>query len=207
MLKRTKGRLLITLLVITGLAGTLNDTALSKQERKVAVNHLKDTKADLLKSVKGLSDAQLNFKSTPDKWSVKECVYHITLTENALWQMFEATMKEPATPERRSEVKVSDEDIVKMIEDRSKKATAVEFLQPNKAPWKSTEEALTAFKSSRTAHLKYTKNTTEDLRNHIFKLPFGSIDGYQFILFMSAHSRRHTKQIDEVRSDPKFPKQ
>ena len=94
-----------------------------------------------------------------------------------------------------------------MIEDRSKKATAVEFLQPNKAPWKSTEEALTAFKSSRTAHLKYTKNTTEDLRNHIFKLPFGSIDGYQFILFMSAHSRRHTKQIDEVRSDPKFPKQ
>ena len=94
MLKRTKGRLLITLLVITGLAGTLNDTALSKQERKVAVNHLKDTKADLLKSVKGLSDAQLNFKSTPDKWSVKECVYHITLTENALWQMFEATMKE-----------------------------------------------------------------------------------------------------------------
>jgi hypothetical protein len=207
MLKRTKGRLLITLLVITGLAGTLNDPSLNKQERKIAVNHLKDTKSDLLKNVKGLSEGQLNFKASPDKWSIKECVYHITLTETNLWQMFEATMKEPATPEKRSEVKLADEDIVKMIEDRSRKATAAEFLQPGKATWKSTDEALAAFKSSRTAHLKYTKNTTEDLRNHIFPLPFGSIDGYQFILFMSAHSRRHTKQIEEIKSDPSFPKQ
>jgi hypothetical protein len=32
MLKRTKGRLLLTLLVVTGFAGTLNDTTLTKQE-------------------------------------------------------------------------------------------------------------------------------------------------------------------------------
>ena len=205
MIKRTKGRLLITLLVITGLAGTINDPSLSKQERKVAVNQLKDTKANLLKNVKGLSDAQANFKAAPERWSVKECVFHITLGENVLWTMFEATMKEPATPEKRSEVKFSDEEVVRMISDRSRKATAPEIIQPGKAPWTTMEEALTEFKSSRTAHLKYTKTTTEDLRNHIFPMPFGTLDGYQFLLFMAAHSTRHTKQIEEIKADPKFP--
>ena len=67
MLKRTMGRSLLTLLVITGLAGTINDNSLSKTERKTAIGLMKDTKADVLKSVKGLSEAQLNFKAAPDK--------------------------------------------------------------------------------------------------------------------------------------------
>lgn len=207
MLKRTKGRLLLTLLVITGLAGTLTDNSLNSKERKFAVNYLKETKADLLKAVKGLSEAQLNFKSSADKWSIKECLYHITLTENGLWGMFEATMKEPTAPEKRADIKVSDEEVIKMLGDRSIKRTAAEPFLPNKATWKSFDEAMAAFKLSRTAHLKYTKTTTEDLRNHVFVLPFGSIDAYQFILFMSAHSNRHTQQINEVKADPKFPKQ
>jgi hypothetical protein len=206
MLKRTKGRLLLTLLVITGLAGTLTDNSLDSKERKFAVNHLKETRNDLLKSVKGLSEAQLNFKASPEKWSIKECLYHITLTENGLWGMFEATMKEPSTPEKRADVKIADEDIVQMIDNRSEKRTAPEPFQPGKASWKSFDEALDAFKQSRAAHLKYTRTTTEDLRNHIFPMPFGAIDGYQFLLFMSAHSSRHTQQINEVKKDPKFPK-
>jgi hypothetical protein len=59
MLKRTMGRSLLTLLVITGLAGTINDLSLSKTERKTAISLMKDTKAEVMKSVKGLSEAQL----------------------------------------------------------------------------------------------------------------------------------------------------
>lgn len=207
MLKRTKGRLLLTLLVITGMAGTLNDASIGSKERKFAVQHLKETKANLLKSVKGLSEAQLNFKPAADRWSVKECFYHIILAENGLWGMFEATMKNPSSPEKRSEIKVSDEEIVKMISNRSQKAKAAEPMLPGKATWQNMAEAVAAFKASRGEHLKYVKNTTEDLRNHVFQLPFGSIDGYQFLLFMSAHSDRHTQQINEVKADPNFPKQ
>lgn len=206
MLKRTKGRLLLTLLVVTGMAGTLNDASIGSKERKFAVQHLKETKANLLKSVKGLSEAQLNFKPAADRWSVKECFYHIILAENGLWSMFEATMKTPATPEKRSEIKVTDEEIVKMISNRSQKAKAAEPMLPGKATWQNMSEALAAFKASRGEHLKYVKSTTEDLRNHVFQLPFGSIDGYQFLLFMSAHSDRHTQQINEVKADPNFPK-
>ncbi len=118
MLKRTKGRLLLTLLVVTGFAGTINDTSLSKQERKFAITHLKDTKTDLLKSIRGLSDAQLNFKPSPDQWSIKECFYHLAVAESGFWDILETSMKKPATPEKRSEVKISDEDLLKPLPTR-----------------------------------------------------------------------------------------
>ena len=206
MLKRTKGRLLLTLLVITGLAGTLKDTSLSHKERKSAMTLMKDTKVDALKSVKGLSKAQLNFKAAPDRWSVKECMYHIAISEKNLWDMLEASMKEPANPEKRSEIKMTDEQIIKMMEDRSFKVKTAEPFEPKNTPYKTLDDAVNAFKSRRADHIKYIKTTTEDLRNHIVQMPFGSLDCYQLCLMIASHSNRHTQQIEEVKADPKFPK-
>lgn len=207
MLKRTQGRLLLTLLVITGLAGTLNNTSLSGKERKSAINLMKDTRSDVFKSVKGLSDAQLNFKPTPDRWSVKECVYHIALSEKNLWDLLEKTMKAPANPEKRAEIKITDEEIIAGVESRDKKVKTIETLEPKNAPYKSVGEALESFKNYRTDHIKYMKSTTEDLRNHVVQMSFGWLDCYQLCLMIAAHSTRHSKQIDEVKADPNFPKQ
>ena len=206
MLKRTKGRLLLTLLVITGLAGTLKDTSLSHKERKSAMSLMKDTKVAALKSVKGLSKAQLNFKAAPDRWSVKECMYHIAISEKNLWDMLEASMKGAANPEKRSEIKMTDEQIIKMMEDRSFKVKTAEPFEPKNTPYKTLDDALSAFKSRRADHIKYIKTTTEDLRNHVVQMPFGSLDCYQLCLMMASHSNRHTQQIEEVKADPNFPK-
>jgi hypothetical protein len=207
MLKRTKGRLLLALLVMTGLAGTITTTVLSKKERKSAINLMKDTKTDFLKSVKDLSEAQLNFKSAPGRWSVKECAYHIAAAEKALWSMLEGTLKAPANPEKRTEIKVNDDQFVAMIENRAMKAQAPEAIQPQNTGYKSLDEALEDFKNQRSDHIKYAKTTTEDLRNHVVQMPFGSIDCYQLYLMIAAHSNRHTQQINEVKADPNFPKQ
>jgi hypothetical protein len=206
MLKRTKGRILLTLLVITGLAGTLNDSALTAKERKFAVNHFKDSKNELLKNVKGLSEEQLNFKATPTSWSIVECFYHITLTEKGLWGMFESNMKGAATPEKRSLVKNKDEEIPRLVNDRTNKVQAPEPFRPDKATWKDLDDAMTEFKKNRNEHIKYVKTTTEDLRNHVFELPGAVMDGYQMLLFIAAHSERHTQQIKEIKANPGFPK-
>jgi uncharacterized damage-inducible protein DinB len=201
------GRLLITLLVITGLAGTISNTSISKKERKASATLMKDTRAELVRSVKGLSDAQLNFRAAADKWSIKECVYHIAISEKNLWSFFEATMKAPANPEKRSEIKMTDEQIVKIIEDRSTKVKTMESFEPKNTPFKTSDEALDDFKVKRADHLKYMKTTTEDMRNHVVQMPFGWIDCYQMTLFISAHTNRHTQQINEVKTDTGFPKQ
>ncbi len=206
MLKRTKGRLLLTLLVITGLAGTLKDSSISIKERKSSISLMKDSKNDVLKTVKGLSDAQLNFKVAPDHWSIKECVYHIAISEKNLWDMLEDKMKAPSNSEKRSEIKMTDEQFVKIIEDRSNKVKTSEAFEPKNTPYKSLNEALNDFKTRRADHIKYLKSTTEDLRNHVVQLPFGWIDCYQLSLMVSAHDNRHKQQMDEVKASPNFPK-
>jgi DinB superfamily len=206
MLKRTKGRILLTMLVITGLAGTVNNSTLSNQERKFVISQLKDTRADLLSTIKNLSEKQLNFKPSPGKWSVRECISHIIFTEKVLWNNLQMAMKESAVPEKRLELTLSDKDLLWMPDDGTTNAIHSQCHQSPSINFESAAEELAAFKSIRAAHLKYVKTTTEDLRNHFIRLPIGWVDCYQSIIFMSGHSNRHIGQINEILADPHFPK-
>ncbi len=206
MLKRTKGYILLTLLVITGLANQIASDTLTSKERKFLINDLKATKDGLSKSVKGLSETQLNFKPSPDKWSVQECVQHLGIAEENLWKMAEEALKQPANAENRKEIKITDQDMINFTTDRSQKFQAPETLKPINSKWKTTAETMNAFKESRMRLIKYVKTTTDDVRSHVAKLPFGSIDVYQVFLMISSHSARHTKQIEEIKTDPAFPK-
>jgi hypothetical protein len=207
MLKRTLGLSLLAFLVITGLAGTLHNSSISKQERKTAISLLKDTRAEVLKSVKGLSETQLNYKAKPDNWSVKECMYHIAISEKNLWDALEGAMKTPPNPEKRSEIKMTEEQLIAMIKNRGFKVKTDEPFEPKNTPYKSLDEAIEDFKSRRADHIKYMKSTTEDLRNHVIQMPFGWLDCYQLCLMMAAHSNRHMQQMEEVKADAGFPKQ
>lgn len=206
MLKRTKSFVLLLLLVVTGLASQIATSTLTNEERHFAVDHLKETKEALLKSVKGLSPAQLAFKPAADKWSIQECVAHIALSEDGLWTMTANTLKQPANPDKRADVKTTDDELLKMISNRAQKAQAAEALQPGAAQWTTPESALKHFKEQRQKTIKYVKTSTEDFRNHVAQLPFGAIDAYQLVLLLSSHTARHTAQINEVKSHPDFPK-
>lgn len=205
MQKRKYGYILLTLLVTSGLAGTPSGNTLSKKERKYAVEQMKDSRAELLKSVKDLTEAQLNFRPGQDQWTIKECLYHIAISERKLWNLIETTMKSPANPEKRSEIKLTDEELVKMMQDRSFKVKTNEQFEPKNTPYKNLDEALTDFKINRVSHIKYVKSTTEDLRNHVAQMSFGWLDCYQICLMFSAHSNRHIQQINEVKNSTDFP--
>lgn len=207
MLKRTKGCLLLALLVITGLAGTMNDNSLSYKERKSAINLMKESKDEVLKSVKGLSEVQLNFKSAPGELSIKECAYHIAFSEKKLWDMIQAAMKAPSNPEKRSAIKMTDEQLIKMMDACNYKLKMDEESNNKSIHYKNLDEALNTFKTKRSDHIKYMKSTTEDMRNHILKMSFGWLDCYQLCLVMAFHCNRHIRQIDEIKTDPNYPKQ
>ncbi|MEP6846399.1 MAG: DinB family protein [Panacibacter sp.] len=180
--------------------------SLTDAERKTAVDLLQQTEQGVIDAVAGLSEAQLNFKPAPDKWSVEDCVKHIAVTEQGLWQMTNGAIQTAATPEKRSEVKATDEQVVQMIESRAQKVKTAPQMEPQNTPYKSLGEALESFKTNREKLIEYVKTTDADLRNHIVALPPGSFDSYQMILFIGAHSNRHTQQIEEVKADPNFPK-
>lgn len=204
--RKTYNYLLLLFLVFSGLAGTPTDDVLSKKERKFAADHMKSTKMSLHEAVKGLGSAQLNYKVAADRWSVQECVYHIAISEKNLWTMLVTSMKGSATPEKKKDLKFTDEQIVQVIEDRANKVKTFAQLEPQNTPYKSFDEAINDFKTTRTAHIKYIKATSEDLRNHFVQMPFGLLDCYQLALMISAHTDRHTQQLNEVKADGRYPK-
>jgi uncharacterized damage-inducible protein DinB len=202
MLQRTKGRILLALLVITGMAGTVKNSTLSQKERKFCVNNLKETRNELVRSVKELSPAQLDFRPAPGKWNIREYLYHIAMAENSFNDMLQTAMKQPAKPEKRLAIKISDAELMQTASVCTQTADA---LQHAKAKWESPAEAMASFRSARTEHLRYVRNTTEDLRNHVTQLHEEAVDCYQLILFMTAHSNHHLQQIKEIMADEKFP--
>jgi len=204
--RKTYNYLLLLFIVFSGLAGTPTDDVLSKKERKFAADHMKNTKTALQDAIKGLSSGQLNYKPATDKWSVQDCVYHLAASERTLWSMLESSMKTPATPEKKKDVKVTDEQIITMIQSRENKVKTFPPLEPQNTSYKSLDEALNDFKTTRAAHIKYMKATSEDLRNHFVQMPFGMIDCYQLCLMISAHTTRHIAQMNEVKADSGFPK-
>lgn len=200
-------KLLLLLPIALMLSFSVSDSVLTKKERKFAKEHLKETKKDLTKTVEGLTPAQLSFKVDSTRWSVEDCVKHIAMAEMGLWKTIQDGLSQPPNPEKRAEIKMTDEQLVKAIQDRSTKFQAPEPLQPKNTPFKSMAEALSSFKENRTKLISYIDDTQEDMRNHVINFPVGIMDAYQLVLLMSAHSNRHTQQIKEVMADPNFPKQ
>lgn len=205
MRKRRWGYMLLAALVVSGIAGTPGNDTLSKAERKVAINYFKDSRARVIKATKGLSEEQLNFKASPDSWSIKECAYHIALSENNLWTWFEGLVKSPANPGKRSEIKVTDEQVYQMVESRERKVKTMEPFEPKNAKWANLQLALDEFKQARNNHIQYARTTTETLRDHVTDTPLGAIDAYQLLLFISAHTNRHVAQMEEVKAAAGFP--
>ena len=180
---------------------------LTSQEREAALKQFAATRDNFLNSIAGLSQAQWTFKPAPERWSVAEVAEHITVSESTLLGLVQKQiMTSAAAPEKREQVKGKDEIILEKMPDRSHKAQAPEFLRPT-GRWATQAELTKVFEERRAATMDYVRTTNDDLRDHFFDHPaFGTLDGYQWLLLISAHSARHTAQIEEVKADPNFPK-
>lgn len=185
-------------------ASAVRAQELTQTEKERAIQYLESTKKEVLESVKGLSDAQWNFKAGPDRWSIAQVMEHIAAAEDFIRGMdTEQVMKAPAVPDR--DVKKTDDAVVAMIPDRSHKVQAPEPLVPTNR-FGSAEGSVRHFIESRAKTEDFVK-TTPGLRDHAADSPLGmKLDGYEFVLLIAAHSERHTKQILEVKADPNYPK-
>lgn len=180
-------------------------TAPATADRAALIAQLQRTEARFLKAVEGLSEAQWNFKAAPDRWSIAECAEHISTAEPMIRGMIADALTKTLTAEMLPKAK-QDEMILTNLVDRSKKFKAPEPLLP-KNRYGSPQETVAAFRQERAETIKLASGDA-DLRAQGGPHPFlGPLDAYGYFLFQSAHSERHTLQIEEVKADPNFPKQ
>jgi hypothetical protein len=184
-------------------AGTARAQDASAADKEKALALLESSKKGVLAATKGLSEAQWNFKAAPDKWSIAECMEHIAAAEDFIrGNITENVMKAPAAPDR--DIAKIDAGILTGVPDRTTKFQAPEPIKPTNR-FGSPDAAIKHFVESRAKTEEYLKNTA-DLRGHAVDSPVGGKwDAYEFILLIGAHSERHTKQIEEVKTSPGYP--
>jgi hypothetical protein len=198
-------RLLALTVVLLCVAAPVLAQTLTPADRDAGLKYLETTRQGVIDATKGLSDAQWNFKPAPDRWSIAEVTEHIAAAEDLLFGMITTqVMKAPART-GSEDVKAVDQIVLSGVPDRSQKRQAPEPLKPSNR-FGSPAASLQHFLDSRSQTVAFLQKT-DDLRAHATDSPLGKkLDGYEWIVFIAAHSERHTKQINEVKADPNFPR-
>lgn len=180
---------------------------MSPDERKRAVQYLEDTRQAFLDSTTGLSVAQWNFREADDRWSVADCAEHVAVSEAAVFRIFQQeVVSSSPRPELREAVQGKDELMYGRVPGRTRRVQAPEHLRPTRR-WADPAETVRQFLAIRDVAIEFAGTTELDLRSLFAEHPFlKTLDGYQWLLFLAAHSARHTAQMREVQAHADFPK-
>jgi hypothetical protein len=180
--------------------------AIAQNGKQFMLDYYTNTENQLQQSISGLSEAQMNFKATPESWSINQCLEHIIKTEQMIFGMIKAGLQLPSNINELGAPINTDEKIIQMVTDRSSKYKAPAELVPE-GKYTSPEKAMNDLKTGRVEILALINSTPDaTLRDHVSESPAGIVDAYQNFLFLAGHTARHTLQLQEVKADPAFPK-
>jgi len=199
MLFRTLG--IVAIAIFTANLVSLADT-LSERDRSAGTSHLEKTRDAVLGAVKGLSAEQAKFKQAQERWSVAQVVEHLAVTESFLFDIISGQVMQAPPGDPKRNLAEMDQQVLTVIADRATRVNASAEVSPYGKL--TLQEATDQFRKSRERTLQFLRNTP-DLRNHVMDSPIGPMDAYQWLLFISAHTDRHLKQIEEVKADARFP--
>lgn len=184
------------------------DGKITPQERAAAIKMLKDSQNELLSYIEKLSDAQWNFRPAPFKWTVGETAEHIALAEGLLFGAVERAVAAPVNPDWETKSAGKEALLDNLLAARKGKAAAPEPIQPLKRKM-SRAEIMSLLKDGRAKSMKFIETTDVPLKAHTLDHPFpvfGTLNAYQWLVYIPAHNLRHNKQIAEIMSNPAFPK-
>ncbi|NAY91908.1 DUF664 domain-containing protein [Muricauda sp. JGD-17] len=198
-------KLILPLVALLVFGFSAKPTQLTEAERAMAIKYLSETRNHMLQVLDGLTEEQLHFKPSENEWSIAECVEHIAISENVFEGFLKKTVAEGANPALKDSLVFKDEQLMGVLTDRSQRFKTTEPFEP-RGKFGSHEETVQAFLKKRNEHIEYVKTTEDDLRNRFNQdLPFGTVDGFQVIIFVAGHSERHILQMEEVMAHEEFP--
>ena len=176
-----------------------NQFTISAQEKQFAVNHLNKTGKAFIDAIAGMSEKQWYLRPGPGQWSAAECAQHLLETELYYFMpSIEKMLADAPNPERMAETMGKDQAVIDSMEVRTHRIKG--------QPWEESADKvidkaalMAAFEAKRAENIKWLENSDGNFRANFIDFPgLGAMDVYQFILFISAHTTRHTGQIQDI---------
>jgi len=159
-----------------------------------------DTRARLVGAVEELTDEQLGFRQSPERWTVAEIVEHLSITERRLARMLAGLvgkLEAEAAPEEGSAF--APVSVAEYVERAGReKYTAPEEIRPKGVP---LPDSLARLRDSRASilDLRPRVERVDGTRANFPHPAWGPLDLYQWLAFVGLHEQRHLSQIEALK--------
>jgi DinB superfamily len=178
----------------------------SEENRKYLIDNLSRTRDSIITETKNLSQAQWNFKESPDRWSINQIVEHLGIWELLLQREISQALVAGPRPELNKDARTDSAVVGFLMEENPHIAT--EYTKPFTftVPMglNDGKNNLALFLKMRNEGVNYVDSTSADLRAYFLRPGRGNI--HQVFITIFAHTDRHLRQIRKVKLDPKYPK-
>ena len=162
--------------------------------------------------VDGLNDAQLNWKPSPDQWSIAQCLEHLTAASRGFNQYFvdalaRGRQRFAAAASPTYEPTFMGRLLIKHVQPESpRKLRAPKIFKPSASNLKT---ALERFLEQQKTFLKFVVDTNGiDYNRTRLRSPVTPLVRYSladaYVITVS-HEQRHLQQARRVRDTPGFP--
>ncbi len=162
--------------------------------------------------VSGLTDAQLNWKPSPDKWSIAQCLEHLTAASSGFNPYFVECLTRGRQRFAAASPPVYQPTfmgrwLIKHVEPESpRKLRAPKIFKPSAS---NVQNALDHFLEQQNAFLKFVSETKGiDYNRTRLRSPVTPLVRYSladaYVITVS-HEQRHLQQARRVRETPGFP--
>jgi len=169
---------------------------MSPETKTEIAQTLENGRQEFLSTVSGLTESEAQAHPQAERWSVLECVEHVTVVEEIFLGRLESAAKEGAPPVDPQH----EADLASRIKDRSNRAQAPEMARPT-GRYANLASAVEAFQAVRARTIRFAEQDSADLYSRAGSHPrFGPLNGVEFLVMMNAHVLRHGAQIRELRT-------
>lgn len=199
MFKRNKGYFLLTMLVLTGLAGRIHSDSLRGKERKLLVTEIKSDRNALMDEIKGLSSRQFNFQVHGT--SIRKCIQEQINYETNIWQACKNQMSKPVVLSNNHAITDQEFQELQLYGGYQFDLTEHHFKNI-----KSQKEEIATLKKLKDEELKFSRTTTDNLHKYTLQTNCGTLDIYQVLLLTSTFTKKSLEQIRSIKSSERFPK-
>lgn len=178
---------------------------MTQDERNVVMDEFESSQKRLSALVEGLTTEQWTFSPAEARWSIADCIEHLTNVESRILRAIARQLDQPGQPEKRIEVEGKDALVRRSIPNRAVRIEAPEPVRPKRS-WQSPDQLMADFRSIRQRSLDFAAKEERELRHHFIPhIALGEIDCYQWLVVLGLHGGRHAQQIEEIKAHPAFP--
>ena len=165
------------------------------------VTVLDETREALRNAIAGIPPEKHSVRPSDERWSVAEVVEHLGMVESRIAHMIAEKIdvaRQSGLPAETDATPVAPMMDINAVINRSKPITASEASQPRAGL--STDDGMKILTERRSA-LRDAVTAADGLALGTVEIPharLGTLNVYQWLIFLAGHEARHTDQIREV---------